>query len=137
MIPKKKKSKLDFRPDGVIITLSAQMFRERGYRNWLTNFLFAMSQDDYTYYFRTSAQPTLECQYLYICAGGRIRYRCNLIMTEGAMTKTFLSDTGNGTHSLYGRAWLICAGPVAVAPHKIFRKGFQGFRYTEQFTEQF
>lgn len=125
------------RPDGIIITLSNKMFKEKGYRNWLTNFLNAMSQEEWTYWFRTSVQPKQEVLFLYICAGNKIRFRCNLVMTEGPSIKTFESHTFDNEptpgNEIKGRAWLVCAGPVVRAPRPMIEmKGFRGFRYTQK-----
>jgi hypothetical protein len=31
-------------PEGIVITISAGMLKEKGYKNWLTNFLLAMGE---------------------------------------------------------------------------------------------
>lgn len=122
------------RPEGIIITLSREMFHEKGYRNWYKNFMDAMEMFPmhWIYYFRTSGRPKYEVPWLYICAGNKIRFRCNLILTEGPGEKTF-PDDGNRITTLYGKGWLICCGPVVIAPRPMIEmKGFQGFRYTEK-----
>ena len=52
--------KLDYQPDAVVITLSREMMMERGYKNWLREFLETMAKDDWTYWFRTSGRPKHE-----------------------------------------------------------------------------
>ena len=121
--------KLDYQPDAVVITLSKEMMMERGYKNWLREFLETMAKDEWTYWFRTSGRPKHEVPWLYIVVGGKVRFRCNLVMTDGPGEKVF-----NSGRSLFGRGWLVCAGPVVRPPkgHTFPWKGFQGFRYTEK-----
>lgn len=114
-------------PDGIIITISAGMLKEKGYRNWLRNFLHYMSQDDTIYWMRQGSQPKREVLYVYLCIGGKIRFRVNYAGSEGSCEQMF--DDGT---IMYGKAWLILAGPVVKPPRPIVMKGFQGFRYTEK-----
>jgi hypothetical protein len=116
------------RPDGIIITISLAMLKEKGYKNWLTNFLDAMKDEHCTYWMRQGAQPKHQILYVYLCIGGKIRYRANFVMSEGPGEKIFT----DGSDPLYGRAWIVLAGPVVRPGQPILRKGFQGFRYTEK-----
>lgn len=112
-------------PDGIIITISAQMLKEKGYRNWVRNFLEAMGKDEWTYWMRLGAIPKQEVLYVYLCIGGQVRYRANFVMYQGPGEKTF--SEGN---TLYARAWVVMAGPVVRG--RVPMKGFRGFRYTEK-----
>lgn len=118
-------------PDGIIITVGAKMYGEKGYRNWLRNFFDAMKRydEDYFYWFRQGTVPKNESglQYVYLCIGGKIRYRVYFAKAHASGQMTF--DDGR---SLYGKAWIGVAGPVVRTPHVIKMKGFQGFRYTEK-----
>lgn len=116
----------DERPEGIIITISKQMLKEKGYRNWLRNFIDAMDKEDWTYWMRQGAQPKHTVIHVYLCIGGKIRFRANFVMTQGAGRKTFSDGS-----SLFGKAWIILAGPVQRPPFTISMKGFQGFRYTK------
>jgi hypothetical protein len=90
-------------------------------------------KEPYTYWFRTSAQPKQDIPFLYLCIGNKIRYRCNLLFTKGAGEFTFPAEHGEGTTTLWGRAWLVCCGPVTIARRPfVERHGFQGFRYTQK-----
>lgn len=114
-------------PDAIIITISQQMFKEKGVRNWARNFFEAMSEEDWLYYFRQGNQPKYQVMWVYLCIGNRIRYRVNLVETWGEETLRFSDGK-----ILYGKAWIIACGPVVKAPAQIYRKGFQGFRYTQK-----
>lgn len=112
-------------PDGIVITISAAMIKERGYRNWLRNFLDAMSKDEWTYWMRLGAIPKREVLYVYLCIGGFVRFRANFVMYDGPGEKEF--STG---HIVKARAWVVMAGPLTKG--RIPMKGFRGFRYVEK-----
>lgn len=113
--------------DAIIITISLAMLKEKGYRNWRRNFLEAMAKEDCTYWMKQGAQPKRELLYVYLCIGGKIRFRANFVMSEGRGHKTFSDGKTD-----YARAWVILAGPVTYPPAPVHMKGFQGFRYTEK-----
>jgi len=119
---------MDSPPDGIIITISQGMLKEKGYRNWLRNFLDAMGKEEWTYWMRQGVKPKLaeHLLYVYLCIGGKIRYRCNFVSAEDGSEKTF----ANGD-SLYAPAWIVMCGPVERPSHDIPWKGFRGFRYTK------
>ena len=114
-------------PDGIIITISQEMLKEKGYRNWLRNFLDAMRRDEWTYWMRLGTVPKHEVLWVYLCIGNKIRYRANFVMYKGAGEFTF-----NDGKKLYGRAWVVLSGPVVKPTEEIYRKGFRGFRYTQE-----
>lgn len=115
--------------DSIILTVGAKELKEKGYRNWLTNFMDAMNDEDMTtYWYKMGNEPTQQnLMWVYICIGGRIRFRANFVQTMGPKEMVF-SDG----RKMFGKAWIIICGPVKRAPYKIERKGFQGFRYTNK-----
>jgi len=113
-------------PDGIIITISAGMLKEKGILNWTRNFKRAMDSEGWSYWFRQGAKPKYDILYVYLCILGRVRYRINYVGSETGFKK-FLND-GEG---MYAKVWLITCGPLVEAPQKIPMKGFRGFRYTE------
>ncbi len=116
------------RPVGIIITIGEKWLKERGYRNWYRDFMQAMNNEGYTYWLRQGNKPTVEdLLYVYICIHGKIRFRTLFVQAEGAGYKDFT----NGNR-MFANAWVVVCGPVVKAPFEIKRKGFQGFRYTEQ-----
>ncbi len=125
------------RPEGIIITVGAKMYGHHGYRNWLRNFLAAMKESetegaDWFYWFRQTVQPRADVrdslQYVYLCIGNKIRYRCFFAGSMGPAHMKFV----NHTESMFGSAWVLVAGPVERAPFKIEQRGFRGFRYCEK-----
>ena len=116
-------------PEGIIITISAGMLKEKGLIAWTREFLHTMQTENWTYWMRVGARPTMDkyLLYVYLCIGNRIRYRALYAGSEGPGEKVFL----NGT-SLAARAWIILSGPVEKPPFPIEMKGFRGFRYTQK-----
>lgn len=116
-------------PEGIIITISAGMLKEKGYRNWLRNFLDAMDKhdQDWTYWMRQGAKPKRDILYVYLCIGGKIRFRAFYGGSDGPSEKEFSDGK-----KLFARAWVILSGPLERAPYTIPMKGFRGFRYTEK-----
>lgn len=116
------------KPEAIILTVGAKELEEKGYRNWLRNFQEAMSGEDWTYWYKMGNQPNFtDLLYVYICIGGRIRWRANFVESKGAMEMEF-SDG----RRMFGKAWIIISGPAVRAPYRIERKGFQGFRYSSK-----
>jgi len=117
--------------DGIIITISQQMLKKRGYRNWLRNYLDAMERnangEDWYYWMRQGTQPKRDINYVYLCIGGKVRFRSYYAGSRSGGEITF----SNGK-TLNARAWIILGGPVVKAPNTFPMKGFRGFRYTEK-----
>lgn len=120
-------------PEGIIITVSAGMIGDHGYRHWLRNFLESMKKSEFDphwhYWFRTSNKPKSDStiNYVYLCIGGKIRYRCFYGGAMGEKTMTFSDGK-----TIHGKAWIMTSGPIERAPYVIKKQGFQGFRYTEK-----
>lgn len=114
------------RPDGIIISISAKYLKERGVRNWYKDFLKGMSGENYSYWFRLAQMPKFtDMLYVYLCIGNRIRYRANLVgFYPGG---EFKCDDGR---IITAKFWCVVTGPLARG--NVRRKGFQGFRYTEE-----
>lgn len=107
----------EFLPDAVIITVAASTLKAQGgYRQWLRGFTYILSQEDGVAY--RHGNPKYEVQYVYICVGGKVRFRANFVMV--------------GESPASGKKCILMCGPLVHAPkgHQPLMKGFQGFRYT-------
>lgn len=128
-------------PDGIIITVGEKMYGHHGYRVWLRNFEQMMilsdgdivDSQDFYYYFRQANQPKAadQVRHLYLCIGNRIRMRVIYAGSAGPEVKIFSRNDSDQVRRITGKAWVIAAGPIERAPHKIVKKGFRGFRYTQ------
>lgn len=115
------------RPDGIIITISAGMLKEKGYRNWLRNFLHAMNSEGWIYSMRQGARPKHDILNVYLCIGGKVRFKAKFVGTSSG-TKQFNDGT-----EMFAKAWVELCGPLE-RPRRgqePLMKGFRGFRYTE------
>lgn len=120
-------------PEAIIVTIGAKMIGDNGYRHWLGNFLDAMKKsetdENWYYWLRQGNEPTYQdIRYVYLCIGGKIRYRVFYAGSTGPREMQF--DGRDDT--VFGKAWILIAGPLMRAPFKIERKGFQGFRYCDK-----
>lgn len=114
-------------PDGIIITISQAMIKEKGYRNWLRNFLNCMGRVTCMYSMRLDSKPKHDLLYVYLCIGGKVRYRATFVGTSGPAQRKF--DDGM---TMYAKAWVHLIGPVVRPLITVKMKGFRGFRYTER-----
>lgn len=66
-------------PEGIIVTVSKEMYSKHTYKGWLFNFKCAMDlhEKEWSYWFRVPGRPKQDkhLSYVYLCIGGRIRYR--------------------------------------------------------------
>lgn len=117
--------------NGIIVTVGAKML-ENGYRHWLEGFLSCMEAsaagEDVFYWLRQGNQPKMDgtLQYVYLCIGGKIRFRCLYGGSRGPREVEF-----NDGRKMSAKAWIVLSGPVTRPPRPIKKQGFQGFRYTE------
>lgn len=114
------------RPVAIITTFPRVFFLEKSPREFVREFL-AMNDDGEIYWqCKMGNAPKIEVVYCYIVINNRIRYRANIAGFEPGGKRYF----GDG-RSATARAWMILTGPVVKAPHRIERRGFQGFRYSD------
>ena len=101
------------------------MLKEKGVKSWLSNFLDAMSREDWTYWMRQGSKPKYDFLYVYLCIAGRVRYRANYVCSEGPGEMTFNDGT-----TMFAKAWIVMCGPLVRGNYEM--KGFRGFRYTNK-----
>lgn len=122
-------------PDGIIITISAGMLKEKGYKNWLYNFMLAMDQHEgpnpWVYWMRLGSQPKKDILYVYLCIGGKVRFRCFYAGARSASEKTF-GELDGSQKTIRAKAWCLLSGPIVRPTIPIPMKGFRGFRYCER-----
>ncbi len=113
-------------PEGIIITISQSMLKEKGYRNWLRNFKQAMESEQMTYWMRQVAKPKRDILYVYLCIGGKVRFRAFYAGTDSG--HMIFSDG----KEMFAKTWIIMCGPLSKPDYIVPMKGFRGFRYTEK-----
>jgi hypothetical protein len=118
---------MELLPEGIVITISAAMIKEKKYRNWLRNFLTCMASEQCSYWMRQGTRPKRDVLFVYLCIGNKVRFRANFVVAEGPGEKTF--DDGR---VMFGKAWIVLCGPVVRPDVEVPMKGFRGFRYCEK-----
>lgn len=109
----------------IIKTFPVVFFRELSLREFVRQWR-SINQDGSCWVCPMPAVPRQEVLYCYIVIGNRIRYRCNISHFEPGGERIF-SDGRRFT----AKAWMVLTAPVVKPPHKIKKRGFQGFRYSE------
>lgn len=115
-------------PEGIIITISQQMLKEKGVRRWTRSFLEAMANEGWTYWMRQGAMPKRDINYVYLCIGGHIRYRAYFAGTRSGEVE--LQSSPGIYERMTAKAWILLSGPVEKPHTPVLLKGFRGFRYT-------
>ena len=92
-----------------------------------TRFYMSRSElDEPVFYHFIAAIPTQDVLHAYICWGGRVRVRANVL----EFRRNQPLELPHYSHPR-PRHWMVTCGPVAGAPREIPMKGFRGFRYCE------
>jgi hypothetical protein len=125
------KSNLAYNPEGIIITMPLRFFDdyphgEAGYRRIVE---YMNVKEDIVWGQTISGIPKVEVPYCYICFGGFVQYRFQIVNYEKNATKEF--NDGGIIRVFENKNWVNLCAPVVKAPKEKFpQRGFQGFRYT-------
>ena len=115
-------------PTGIIRTLPS-LYTDPKNPGWrgLRRSIAACERDEAAYfYIALAAQPKHDVLHLYLLVGNQITMRFNIAgFAPGHEAKCW-----DQTYR-HPKVWAICTGPVSRPPEPIRRRGFQGFRYTE------
>ena len=123
---------MDYKPDGIIVTIPMIVVEENGGEKILERYFEQMNFHDDWYWSQGLGQsPKYEVLYLYLLWNGLIRYRLNISHSEVG-TREFKDFKNGGFRSINKKHWFICTAPVIKAPKDFIKKGFQGFRYTQE-----
>lgn len=115
-------------PDGIVITWSKEMIEE-GYgtlKKFIEHFKQSMQDEESWWLQKCKNKPKHDVAYVYVIFGGRLRYRAQYGGWDSGITTVY--DDHGPKEVNWNR--IIMTGPLVEAPEKIFRKGFQGFRYS-------
>ncbi len=115
-------------PTGIIRTLPTLYAdpKNPGYRGLLRSIAQCERDESAFFYVALAQQPKQDVLHLYLLVGNKIEMRFNVAGYEtGGVMRCWDGTTRNG------KVWVVCTGPVSRAPEPIQRRGFQGFRYTE------
>lgn len=121
---------MNSRPTGIIRTLP-NLYADRNevaYMRMLES-LEALGRGEIEeIYIALAQQPKVEVLHLYLLIQGKIICRLNIAGYEsGDHADVVCWDNVSRRPNF----WAVCTGPVSFPPASISRRGFQGFRYTE------
>lgn len=126
---------LDTPPVGIILTWGKDFIKEKGGLLAFVRFFEKTLADGESYWIQKCKNKPKhdDLLYVYIIVCGQVKYR---LYYGGYETGTTAVNNGDG-HSWSSRSiisWprVVMAGPIVKAPTKIYMKGFQGFRYTQE-----
>jgi hypothetical protein len=113
--------------DYIIITFSQQMIKEKGgLLAFWRDFMKVMNSPDHVWCQGTGNKPTVDVDWCYIVIGGKIVGKAFIYAMEKGGEKEFTDGS-----AMVKKAWISLQGPLVRPGKKYYRKGFQGFRYTE------
>lgn len=117
------------RPTGIIRTLPS-LYNDGGnvgYRRYVKAVKELEAGVIQAIYVAMAQLPKIEVLYMYLLIEGRIRVRLNIVeYVPGTEAICWDSTIRQPNY------WAVCSAPVSHPPFDIPRKGFQGFRYTEE-----
>lgn len=77
-------------------------------------------------YIALAQMPKVEVLHMYLLIEGEIKLRLNIAGYEDGRARECWDTTIRKP-----KYWVICTGPVSRPPEPMERRGFQGFRYTD------
>lgn len=122
--------KNDQRPTGIIRTLPNLYAgaNEKAYKRMLASYEQLAAGRIPAIYVALAQKPTIEVLHIYILIDGKIICRMNIAGYEdGATSEVECWDEV----SRAPKWWAVCTAPIKFPPSPIERRGFQGFRYTQ------
>jgi len=116
------------RPTGIIRTLPSLYNDNKnvGYRRYVRSIRELEREIIPAIYIAMAQLPKIEVLHMYLLIEGQIRVRLNIVEYIPGSSEICWDSTIRQP-----KYWAVCSGPVSRPPEKILRKGFQGFRYTE------
>jgi hypothetical protein len=116
------------RPTGIIRTLPSLYNDEGnvGFRRYVRAIRELEKEIIPAIYIAMHQLPKIEVLHLYLLIEGQIRVRMNIAEYLPGTAEICWDSTIRQPNF-----WAVCSAPVSRPSEKIYRKGFQGFRYTE------
>lgn len=116
------------RPTGIIRTLPSLYEDKRniGHRRYTSSIKRIQQGKVDAIYIALSQMPKHDVLYMYLLIEGEIKVRLNIASYEPGDSRRCWDDTIRQP-----KYWAVCTAPVSFPPEPMKRRGFQGFRYTE------
>lgn len=120
--------KQEQRPTGIIRTLPS-LYSDAGnvgYRRYVRAIRELEREIIPAIYIAMAQLPKIEVLNMYLLIEGKIRVRLNIVEYIAGTAEICWDATIRQP-----KYWAVCSGPVTRPPEHMERRGFQGFRYTE------
>lgn len=115
-------------PEGIVVTWGKDLVIEKGgLLSFVRHFETVMKDEDTLWLQKCKNQPKHDIAYVYIIVCGQVRYRLFYAGWEPGGATVIHESWSSSKVVSWPR--IICAGPFTKAPFKIYKPGFQGFRY--------
>jgi len=114
------------RPTGIIRTLPSLEPGHVGKQRYESSIKALEQGRDVQIYIALSAKPKTEVLHMYLLIEGEIKVRLNIADYVPGDARECWDRTIRAP-----KFWAVCTGPVSKPPEPMKRRGFQGFRYTE------
>lgn len=118
--------KQNFRPTGIIRTLPSLEAGEAGHKRYKDSLKALEAGRIPAIYIALAQLPTTEVLHMYLLVEGEIQVRLNIAGYEPGDARKCWDEKIRQP-----KYWAVCTGPVSRPPERMKRRGFQGFRYTE------
>ena len=115
------------RPTGIIRTLPSLENDSIGHQRYHASLVALRAGKIPAIYIALAQMPKVEVLHLYLLIDGEINVRLNIAGYEPGDARQCWDRTIRQP-----KIWAVCTGPVSVPLAPIKRRGFQGFRYTEE-----
>lgn len=115
------------RPTGIIRTLPSLEPGHIGRKRYESSIKELEAGKIPAIYIALSAMPRVEVLHIYLLVEGSIQVRLNIAGFEPGDARKCWDNTIRAP-----KYWAVCTGPVSRPSEPIKRRGFQGFRYTEE-----
>jgi hypothetical protein len=119
------------RAEGICVTWGKDLIEEKGgLISFIRHFEKTMKDENCLWLQKCKNKPIWDIIYVYVIVCNQVRYRLYYGGHETGEAEIVNGD-GHSWSSMTVISWprIILAGPFEKAPIKIYRKGFQGFRY--------
>lgn len=116
------------RPTGIIRTLPSLYGDEAiGAKRYKASLIAMEAGKIDAIYIALQAMPKYDVLHIYLLIDGQIDVRLNIAGYEPGEARKCWDDSIR-----HPKFWVACTPPISRPPETMYRRGFQGFRYTEE-----
>ncbi|TAG31914.1 MAG: hypothetical protein EAZ35_02360 [Sphingobacteriia bacterium] len=117
-------------PVAIVVTLPASSFIEQNHSAYLIDITSQKDNAEMLWYRVCKNLPKHDILYVYTVINNMVHHRANFAGIVRNKDLQFTLDSGEIKEFKNANAILTCT-PIIIAPHEIYIRGFQGFRYLQ------